>query len=241
MIMSYLSLLIKRLQLFVFGARHGVSFAWLSKKMVIYPNLQSLQESSEREFARLSEIEIEANQVYEAIVVAKSGLVTNKNWDAEKSLCVLLYAHILQHRPRTIVETGVANGITTNVIMAALEQTGGQLHSYDILPSAESVYTGTGHWTFHLLRSRNRFKEMSASAGALGPVQLWIHDSNHGYTWQKFEYGFAFEVLDSPGWLISDDIDASPAFGEIAEHSGIHSFGLVDKRELIGVARRTFT
>jgi hypothetical protein len=122
--------------------------------------------------------------------------------------------------------------------MAALEQTGGHLHSFDILPHAGSVYTGAGKWTFHLLQSRNLFKETRTSVSTLGAIQLWVHDSNHGYTWQKFEYELAFSVLDSEGWLISDDIDASPAFGEISGRLNIHALGLVDHRKLIGVARK---
>jgi hypothetical protein len=74
-----IGLFLRRLRLFIFGAQQGVSLAWLSKQMVIYPNLQSLQESREREFASLKELDLEAKRIYESIVSAKSGKVTNEN------------------------------------------------------------------------------------------------------------------------------------------------------------------
>jgi len=230
-------LFLRRLRLFIFGAQQGVSFAWLSKKMTIYPTLRLLQESQSY-FAFSEDIEKEANAIYEETVLEKSGKVADEAWNAERSLCVLLYSHILTRQPKIVIETGVANGITTNVIMAALERTGGELHSFDVISSAGMVYSGPGRWTFHLLKSKNLFRELRMFVRKISQVNLWLHDSNHGYTWQKFEYELALQVLGDGCCLISDDIDASPAFGEISGRLNFYTFGLVDNRKLIGVARK---
>jgi hypothetical protein len=70
----------------------------------------------------------------------------------------------------------------------------------------------------------------------LPKVDLWVHDSNHGYRWQKFEYQLAFSRLRKGGILISDDIDASPAWGELAKTLFRESFIVFDSRKFIGIA-----
>ena len=68
-------------------------------------------------------------------------------------------------------------------------------------------------------------------------VNLWIHDSNHGYQWQPFEYELAAYHLDSDGILVSDDIDASTAWGVAANSDFNKSFGIFDIRKFFGVAK----
>lgn len=134
-----------------------------------------------------------------------------------------------------IIETGVANGITTNVIMKALEETGGSLYSFDLDPRTENVYAGQGNWYFRLLKDDFE-KSLINQLSEIGMVNLWIHDSNHGYNWQAFEYELASKHLVSDGVLVSDDIDASTAWGNAANSDFKESFGVFDNRKFFGVA-----
>ena len=115
---------------------------------------------------------------------------------------------------KLIIETGVANGITTNAIMNALEESGasGELHSFDVLPETNKAYVGEGNWNFHLLEGKSTHNQIKSVVSSLPKVDIWVHDSNHGYRWQKFEYLLALSVLNKNGILISDDIDASSAW-----------------------------
>ena len=70
----------------------------------------------------------------------------------------------------------------------------------------------------------------------LPKVDVWVHDSNHGYRWQKFEYLLALSVLSKNGILISDDIDASSAWGELSKTHFRKSYVIFDSRKFIGVA-----
>ena len=70
------------------------------------------------------------------IVSRTQSRITNTRWNAEEQLFILLYSLIKANNSKLIIETGVANGITTNAIMKALEESGagGELHSFDVLP-----------------------------------------------------------------------------------------------------------
>ncbi len=60
--------------------------------------------------------------------------ITNTRWNAEEQLFILLYSLIKASNSKLIIETGVANGITTNAIMKALEESGavGEPHSFNV-------------------------------------------------------------------------------------------------------------
>jgi predicted O-methyltransferase YrrM len=219
------------------GNFHGVSANWLAKKC------ERLSPSATRlicDWAYLNDLEEkhleEGAQIFLNVLSCKSGSNYGKNFDCEVGLASFLYAFILARKPRTVIETGVANGITTNVIMSALEKSGGSLHSFDVDPRTSNVYSGIGNWHFHLL-SGNLQKDLIKQVGAISEVDLWLHDSNHGYLWQSFEYQLAKSVLRADGILVSDDIDSSTAWGLSTDSLFQESYGVFDERKLFGVAR----
>lgn len=227
----------QRLNYFTYGNFHGVSANWLAKKC------DQLSPSATRliyDWAYLNDLEEkyleEGAQVFLNVLNSKSGSNYGKNFDCEVGLASFLYAYILTRKPKTLIETGVANGITTNVIMSALEKSGGVLHSFDVDPKTSNVYSGLGNWRFHLL-SGNLKKNLVDQVGEISEVDLWLHDSNHGYLWQSFEYKLAKSVLKTDGILVSDDIDSSTAWGSSADSLFKESYGVFDERKFFGVAR----
>lgn len=160
------------------------------------------------------------------------------NWNGEKNLSILLYFLIIKVNAQVVVETGVANGISTNMLMAALEQTGGCLHSFDINPMSKNSYRGSGKWNFNLLRSRNPERQIINAMKSLGDVDLWLHDSDHSHWWQTFEYKLAFSKLRKNGYLVSDDVDISTAWAEFAPVNFSSNFVLFDYKKLVGIAQK---
>lgn len=218
------------------GNFHGVSANWLAKHseqlfssvmdMALYKNLP---------IAIDSKLLSQGQLVFEKILAEKSGTNYAKNFDCEIGLASFLHAYIVQIQPKVIVETGVANGITTNVIMHALAEVGGSLHSFDVDPKTQNVYHGSGDWKFHLLTGEFE-RDLKRQVSEIGDVDLWIHDSNHGYQWQSFEYELAKRSLSRGGILVSDDIDSSTAWGLASRDSFDRSFGIFDNRKFFGVA-----
>jgi len=131
-------------------------------------------------------------------------------------------------RPRRVVETGVANGVSTAYLLLALERNGeGHLDSIEIgdpeyLPAGRAPGWFVpewlkGRWQMHLGDSRVLLPELMRR---LGETDLFIHDSLHTYEHMVFEFRAAYPYLRSGGVLLADDALWNPAFPEFARESG---------------------
>ncbi len=236
MVNRKIELVNQRLEYLFAGNYHGVSANWLAKKCDnLFQNVDEFATSPSCPIKLLKEDIAIGRDLFSSIVKEKSETNFGNNFDCEIGLASFLFAYIIHNKPSVIVETGVANGITTNVIMMALEKTGGSLYSFDVDPRTENVYSGQGNWHFRLLKG-NFETDLENQVSEIGGTNLWIHDSNHGFKWQAFEYKLAARHLVLGGILVSDDIDASTAWGVAAKSDFNKSFGVFDKRKFFGVA-----
>jgi len=226
-----------RINLLLHGFTKGVSIGWIGKSnnSVYIDSLGFL--STAYDEAEILKLTKEGMKAWIEESSAEKNMVASENWNAESNLCILLYSLILLNNYTKVIETGVANGVTTRVIMRALEQTGGVLHSFDILETSRNVYKGNGEWQFHKLEANRRIqKELRKQVYEIGKCDLWLHDSNHGQTWQEFEYALAWENLEKNGVLLSDDVDASPAWGLASKGYLMKPAVIFDSRKFIGLA-----
>jgi hypothetical protein len=140
--------------------------------------------------------------------------------DAGVGMARTTWAVVRHLRPDRVVETGVARGVTTSVLLEAMERNGhGALWSID-LPDLRLAWRGRvsvavpaelrTRWTYVRGASR-RF--LPAVLADLGGIQLFLHDGLHTYGNMLFEFGAAWRHLDPGGLLLSDDIDSNGAFG----------------------------
>ncbi len=218
------------------GNFHGVSANWLAKNSeLLFSSAAEMALHQNSPVALDSKLLSQGELVFKQILAEKSGANYAKNFDCEIGLASFLHAYVIQYKPKVVIETGVANGITTNVIMHALAQVGGTLHSFDVDPKTENVYHGPGDWKFHLLTGEFE-RDLKRQISEIGDVNLWIHDSNHGYQWQSFEYELARKTLSPGVLLVSDDIDSSTAWGLASKGLFDRSFGIFDNRKFFGVA-----
>lgn len=124
--------------------------------------------------------------------------------------------------PEVVVETGVAQGVTTASILDALETNGeGHLFSIDlpVLHEDPGSYVGRlvperlrSRWSLKLGPSRRLLPHLM---DRLGQFDLFLHDSEHSYESQLEEYRAVWPHLRPGGVLISDDV-ANAAFVEFA-------------------------
>ncbi len=151
------------------------------------------------------------------------GRASYGGWDdADPALARAVWCATLHMRPRTVVETGVARGISSRVILEALERTGGGgLWSIDIpaLDERLSAQIGAavpdelrGRWSYVSGTSRRMLPGVLAE---LGDVGLFLHDSSHTEGNLRFELTRAWDSMRS-GLLIADDVDRNTAFGRFA-------------------------
>jgi len=235
---TLLEILKIRSSLFLYGDKNGVSLNYLEKTTNgIFFNIEALI-ATDKELPKTMLSYLPASKTLFKKTIANQKQITNARWNAEQNLFSLLYSLICAKSPNLVVETGVANGISTNAIMNALEnsENSGTLHSFDVLPKTSKAYKGNGNWQFHLLNTAKAHSQLENEIQGLPKPTVWLHDSNHGYRWQKFEYLLAMKSLKKGGILISDDIDASPARAELARSVFRKSYIIFDSRKFIGIA-----
>ncbi|MEM3715121.1 MAG: class I SAM-dependent methyltransferase, partial [Nitrososphaeria archaeon] len=132
---------------------------------------------------------------------------------------LLLYMLVRLARPKTVVETGVANGVSTFFILNALRSNNfGLLTSIDISVDVATFLNDDEkqRWNLEVLDVRkNPRKQFEEIINNLPNISIYLHDSDHSYTWQKMEYMSAYSRLEQGGILLSDDVDSSYAFIDI--------------------------
>jgi hypothetical protein len=140
--------------------------------------------------------------------------------DGEPGLTRAAWCLVRHLKPANVVETGVARGFTSRIILEALERNGtGRLFSIDLPPPMHpelhaqigaAVADGLRHrWSYIKGSSRRRLPQLLASTG---PIGLFIHDSAHTEDNLRFELDHAWARLTKGGAVIADDIDYNWGF-----------------------------
>jgi predicted O-methyltransferase YrrM len=159
-------------------------------------------------------------------------------FSVEEQTSLLLYMLVRLTRPLVILESGVGDGRSTFIMLAAMNRNElGALHSIDICDNVGGLVEDRSRWTLHLLDPGRLSRGLRDIFAGLAPLDMFFHDSDHSYTSQKREYGLALRTLRQGGLLVSDDIEHSYAFAElVASHTG-PSAVLLDHRKVSGLLR----
>lgn len=150
----------------------------------------------------------------------RAGPASFGSWnDGDAGLTRAIWCLTRHLRPKNVVETGVAHGVTSRVILEALEKNGsGHLSSIDLPPLEKSwqeqvgLAVGDRHskrWTYIKGSSRLRLPKLLSQ---LGQIDLFIHDSLHSERNVRFELDRAWAALRPGGVLVVDDVDANWGF-----------------------------
>jgi len=142
-------------------------------------------------------------------------------WDADPAFARAAFCAAAHAGARTVVETGVARGVTTRCFLEALGDDG-HLWSIDLLPRDEAVAAMSraavparlhDRWTYLAGSSRRHLAPLLAELGA---IDLFAHDSHHTAPTMRMEFAAAWPRLRSGGVLLSDDVHENAAFAELA-------------------------
>jgi methyltransferase family protein len=162
--------------------------------------------------------------------------------NAAPSLAQLCYALCRALRPTTVLETGVAYGVTSAFLVKALALNGdGELHSVDRAPVRPDVegYIGTlvpeqlrSRWTLHRGTSRRLLPRLLAD---LDGLSLFVHDSQHTYRNISWELRNVTPHLARPAVVLVDDASGNCAFEHWVERTR-PAFSAVVAEFPVGVA-----
>lgn len=140
--------------------------------------------------------------------------------DADTLLCNAVWCVVLHTRPKVAIETGVAHGVTSRIILEALAQNDfGHLSSIDLpFPFDHRLHPETGaavtdecrpRWSYLEGRSKARLPSLLAE---VGKVQVFVHDSLHTAKNTLFEMEQAAPAMSPGGIMVVDDIGAHEGF-----------------------------
>jgi hypothetical protein len=150
------------------------------------------------------------------------------------SAAPILYVIIRIIKARNVIETGVANGVSSCFILQALEDNGGgKLYSIDIpalitKPDGKCGWLIPGYlkhrWTLILGRTAKKLVPLLRSLDHK-KIDFFISDSAHYYQNEIFEFTTAWEFMEK-GIIGCDEINNCTALPDFAKNKGLglHEF-----------------
>jgi len=146
--------------------------------------------------------------------------------DGDSSFARAAWCLTVHLRPRTVIETGVARGLTTRCVLEAIERNGhGHLWSIDLAPLIETSLafetaaavdeSSRSAWTFVVGSSRRRLPSLVRK---VGEVDIFVHDSMHTTRNVDFELDRVWPSVPSGGYVVVDDIDLNRSFDRLLKN-----------------------
>jgi predicted O-methyltransferase YrrM len=163
--------------------------------------------------------------------------------DAEILLCRAMWCTAIHTQPKVVIETGVAHGVSSRVVLEALRLNGhGHLWSVDLAhPLDHRLHATTGvavtdecrdRWTYLEGTSRQRLPALVAD---VGQVDLFIHDSLHTAKNTLFEMEQVASVLSPSGIMLVDDIKSHTGFAAFARRHSDYQTMVCESLDEIGM------
>lgn len=126
----------------------------------------------------------------------------SSNLFPEERFQVELFRWLRATQPEVLVETGVATGTGSRMILTALDLNGhGHLHSVD--GTCDKPFEHP-KWTFFKGFSQDKLFGIFEKSG---PWDFFLHDSDHECACQTFEYEVAWHFTKPGGYIGSDDFN----------------------------------
>jgi predicted O-methyltransferase YrrM len=171
---------------------------------------------------------------------------------------LFLYWLVRQVKPRTIVQTGVCNGLSAAFMMLGLVKNGpeGRLHVIDLPPvfdPRDAAWTVEGKVYGFVIPEgktsgwlvpdayRDRFEVWNGDAADLLPkmvdkvdsIDFFYHDSDHSYNHMMFEFHQAKRKLNKGGLVVGDDVSWNASLWDFADEFGVPAYNF---KGAVGVA-----
>jgi Methyltransferase domain len=157
--------------------------------------------------------------------------------DADADLAEAIWAIVAHTEPTTIVETGVSRGITSRIVLTALERfaPAGRLVSVDLPPLEEPWrrLVGSavplelqGRWTY-LRGSSSRL--LPGVVRDVGQINLFIHDSLHTPEYLLTELAVAWPRLAPGAFVVIDDAELCDAGAVVASLTSEPLLGVTER------------
>lgn len=158
-------------------------------------------------------------------------------FDVEPEAALLLYAICRLDKPNHVLETGVARGMSTAMILAALRENElGQLTSIDVTDQVGSLVAESlrERWSLVVVSTDAPLRELELALVDAPPIEMYLHDSDHRPEYQYLEYSLVKQYSNEDAVLFSDDVEASDVFTDVFRSR--RCIALTGERKCLGLA-----
>ncbi|HVJ07399.1 MAG TPA: class I SAM-dependent methyltransferase [Acidisarcina sp.] len=204
----------------------GISSTKTCEFMSVMDALSAALNVSQDDIAKiLAEKDLAAIEkaVSERIAEASAEDSFNRNHNGDFALARSIYVICRLRMPDVVLETGVANGVSSAFALQALAvNRKGRLFSIDFPPLGKEAdqHVGAlvpqhlrGRWKLYLGPTKRVLPDILAS---IGELDVFIHDSLHTFRNMTFEFESVWPRLRPGGILLSDDVGMNDAFADFA-------------------------
>ena len=176
-------------------------------------------------------------EISETARLVSARLPSGHSHDGGDALTTTVWAIVRHTRPRHVVETGVAQGVSSAFILTALRKNGhGHLWSIDLPPvSRPKGLTGRAvapelhdRWTY--LHGATR-RVLPGLLEELDSVDLFVHDSLHTESTMTFEFNNVWTYLAEGATLVADDANFNSAFLKFSRRVGREPLLLAERKK----------
>ena len=132
----------------------------------------------------------------------------DKNYDIGENTAFAICSLVMNFKPRTVIETGVAAGLSSTIVLSALtcSTSTGRLVSVDITEKCGELIPDhlKVSWDFRVLIGDKR-RAFGKILDSVADCEVFIHDSDHSSAWQMFEVSSVLSKFPDLKLLIVDD------------------------------------
>jgi len=189
----------------------GIRFMDSEKDSSIDDVLESLARNDQIfSHADIEELKTEFGAIFDRTICANRESFFNSSYDLGGKLAFLSYSLVRIAKPRLVVETGVAAGISSTLILSALSKNNyGTLSSFDITNKVGELIPNDLKklWTLKVLNGLNLKDKLRREVTEIKHDFIFLHDSDHALKWQKFELSLCISTGKCRFFLI-DDVSA---------------------------------
>jgi predicted O-methyltransferase YrrM len=137
----------------------------------------------------------------------------------------VLYVICRLLKPKIVVETGVASGVSSTYILHALHKNAeGKLYSIDFPNPGDKLPTGwlvpdnlRDRWRLIFGKSSDKLPTL---LNEVTQVDIFLHDSDHSYENMMYEFEIAWPYIRKGGLLLSDDTHMNTSFFDFSTEVG---------------------
>lgn len=142
-----------------------------------------------------------------------------------------IYCLVRATKPEVMIETGVAHGYSSWIILNAMHKNGkGKLYSVDLPNNDTNAAYNFGkttpqtgwlvpdklksQWELHL---GDAYQLLPQLIEKLKQIDIFFHDSDHSYEHMKFEFNTMYPAVKKEGIIVSDDVHKNASFEEFTK------------------------